>query len=101
MKKLAFVCTLLWIAGTVYAAEPKEDVQSAAKMLAEKGEHCFPHAGSDRRRRVVVEIESAHAKGLGSVGRRAAISLRGPQGMCQGSGGLAAAPLTRRRVPLQ
>jgi hypothetical protein len=41
MKKLAFVCTLLWIAGSVCAAEPKEEVQNAAKMLGEKSNYSW------------------------------------------------------------
>ncbi len=41
MKKLAFVCTLLLMAGSVCAADPKEEVQNAAKMLGEKSNYSW------------------------------------------------------------
>lgn len=41
MRTLGTVCTLLWIAGSVCAADPKEEVQSAAKMLGEKNSYSW------------------------------------------------------------
>ena len=41
MRTLGTVCTLLWIAGSVCAADPKEEVQSAAKLLGEKNSYSW------------------------------------------------------------
>lgn len=41
MRKLVTVGMLVWFAGTVCAADPKEEVQNAAKMLSEKNSYSW------------------------------------------------------------